>query len=921
MRWSVWVALMLIVSVCVSGNAHPLQNPQRLAFSPDGTKLAVSDTGNNRLLVFSLHSGKWRLQTVIPGLNNPLGLEWLDGERLLVCEANEGAVVGFKIRGNAYRKTLVLDNFKRPSGLTFRREWLFVADHETKLVTVLDRNGRKVGEFGEKHPGEINAPCDVAVSDDGTVFVADEDGDVEIWQFDLSTQKAEPKEPYTLKGFWVCRSVEVLGKELWVLSSYSGELKRVSSSELAQPRWNIFTGFLNGTEREVSAVNSGHRTPQGKPSRNSVFAGGKVPPVLALGRLGTPISPARDFDVAFKTGWLAVATENKVLLLPADLKLPTRPTVNATQTEAVVTWETTEPCETVAEFRPANSSSWQRVSLPGKRTKHRLILRNLVPATAYRLRILLPGCYEITEDQPFARETFSFDFAFATQPPKGKTTFLRLPVAVLVYADVINADTLTPDSPPAPPVERSYLDYLRREVEMAQLFFWCNSHMKLWLDCDWFIVTKRITVGKNERPQMNWRQDLDALLRLRGRSLSDYPAVVEITCERVWNPKAKRYEFAPSGGGTYGADMRPGSSHFLGGHDPAWLFVHEFHHQLDSQFAESGYPEYPFNHFSITPDGFADNFGEHYNGNAWILRNWHGGDLSLWFVNKFGYIAVADDADEDGIPDDCPAVPLDEKRFKSDPNLKDTDNDGLTDLEEVLSFSWVWEMLVWPTEINARAKFTLPDPKNPDSDGDGIPDGNDPLPIYACQPIIRKVTSGRDTSRWFWIEEDTTDVPKPMPFPRPTQPLKGDISLNHDGEQLRFRFVFNQPVATVHIQLDCQADGYYVGADNVDIRIRPDWKAGEAKIDLTVNNSGSPERWPFPDKSLISPDQLKVELSSDPKASHYELFVSIRRHEKVGLFLRTGEEIGLAIYLQVEPDSPRWLSVFEPYRLVPLEVE
>jgi hypothetical protein len=294
--------------------------------------------------------------------------------------------------------------------------------------------------------------------------------------------------------------------------------------------------------------------------------------------------------------------------------------------------------------------------------------------------------------------------------------------------------------------------------------------------------------------------------------------------------------------------------------------------------------------------------------------------MSLWFANKFGKIVVADDADEDGIPDDCPAVPLDEKRFNSNPNLKDTDGDGLSDLDEVLAFTWVWEMLVWPTEINARAKYVLPDPRNPDSDGDGIPDGDDPLPIYACEPVIRR-TEVNEEKPWFWVEEDLADVPRPMKVEHPAQPLKGEIFLSHNGEELRFRFVFNQPVALVHIQLDCLANGYYVGADNLDIRLRPDWDALKVAADVSVNNAGSTERWPFQDRTLMPAGGVRAAVKKNEADRKFELQVAIRRTEAIGLNLGSGSQIGLAIYLQVEPNSPRWLSVFEPYRLIPLRCE
>ncbi|MCX7968551.1 MAG: hypothetical protein N3B10_08690, partial [Armatimonadetes bacterium] len=145
--------------------------------------------------------------------------------------------------------------------------------------------------------------------------------------------------------------------------------------------------------------------------------------------------------------------------------------------------------------------------------------------------------------------------------------------------------------------------------------------------------------------------------------------------------------------------------------------------------------------------------------------------------------------------------------------------------------------------------------------------------------------------------------------------------LSHDGERLLFRFVFNEPVALGHLQLDCLANGYYVGVDNLDIRLRPDWNSLKVSLDVSVNNAGSRESWPFADRSLVSADNVQTSLRRDEGARGYELVVSVLRAETIGLTLNSGEQIGLAIYLQIEPVSPRWLSVFEPYRLVRLRVE
>lgn len=931
--------MLLFVFVEALINAKPLNQPQGVSFSPDGKFLGISDTGNHRVLIFQKSKDGWQNFLTIENLDQPQDLLWFRQDRLVICEGGKGQVLFYLLKGKDARRESVIGGLKFPMGMTLWNTYLFVADAEAHRVEVFDLSHypsipSPIGGFGKQGngKGELDHPTDVAVDGNGRVFVADEgNGRVAIWRYNLTSHTAEPDEPYELSGFWSCRSVLFVKptQELWTLSSYSGEIKRLAISNLSNPVWHVFNGFVEGTQREVSAVYSGHRTPQGVPARNSIFIkDGKVPPVLALGRLGNMYEPAVSFAISPSYQEIAIATGNRVMILPLDSRLrfqvPTRPGWQTSEREAVISWETPIPEETRVQITKQEGGKWQEFSLPGERRKHRISVGGLEPSTSYLFRVPITRSSEIS-DEKASQPLYSFEYALATRPPEGKTLFLRIPVAVLVYADVLKTDTLTPDAPPIPPISRAYLDYIRREIETAQLFYWCNSSMKLWLDCDIFIISKRINIGKDE-PRYDGNgfgrdkaiEDLKELLKLKGKTLEEYPAVVVITCERRWNDRKKQYEFTPSGGGTYGVDARPGSSHFLGGHDPAWLFVHEFHHQLDSQYAESGYPEYPFNHFSITPDGFADAFGSHYDGNAWILRHWHYGDLNLWFTNKFGKLVTAEDKDDDGIPDDCPLVPLDEKRFGSDPTKKDTDEDGLDDMGEVMASMWAYELLVWPDDINARAKYVTPDPKNPDSDGDGVKDGYDPLPIYACKPTI-----GTDAKEpWFWIDEDTSDVPKPYPLPSPSNPLHGDIHLWHTAEWLNFRFIFNLPVPRVHIQMDCNADGIYVGADNLDVWLSLDWQ-DEPKTDIRceVTNASSTEKWPFNDPSLLPPAENMKVTAQRLSDGRYEIVFSIKQTPQIGLEMRIGKRIGLSIEVLAAPNSARWLSLFQPQQLIPLVIE
>jgi DNA-binding beta-propeller fold protein YncE len=71
MRWAVGLVLVLAGGIV---SAQPLSKPQGVAFTPSGTRLAVSDTGNNRVLIFALKGNRWHLQATVAKLNEP---HWL----------------------------------------------------------------------------------------------------------------------------------------------------------------------------------------------------------------------------------------------------------------------------------------------------------------------------------------------------------------------------------------------------------------------------------------------------------------------------------------------------------------------------------------------------------------------------------------------------------------------------------------------------------------------------------------------------------------------------------------------------------------------------------------------------------------------------------------------------------------------------
>jgi len=82
---------------------------------------------------------------------------------------------------------------------------------------------------------------------------------------------------------------------------------------------------------------------------------------------------------------------------------------------------------------------------------------------------------------------FTREYAFATLPPAGRTTFVRVPVKVLLLANVIDLGTVRPGTTFPKPMTAEEIELYRRDFREVQLFYWCNSSMKYWLDAHVYV--------------------------------------------------------------------------------------------------------------------------------------------------------------------------------------------------------------------------------------------------------------------------------------------------------------------------------------------------------------------------------------------------------------------------------------------------
>ncbi|MEW6747743.1 MAG: fibronectin type III domain-containing protein [Planctomycetota bacterium] len=558
-----------------------------------------------------------------------------------------------------------------------------------------------------------------------------------------------------------------------------------------------------------------------------------------------------------------------------------RPVSFLSSTAAVVNWETAEPCETRIQIRegtfpastPGYEQAWEKprevAGLAEKTTAHAIMLTGLKPATRYYYRVYDPG-HEPDETVWSAQPPWSREYAFATFAAPGETAIIRIPVKVLIVANVIALDTVTDSTPQPEPMPEEEIEMYKREFWRSALFYFVNSGMRYWIDPEFFVDTEWQRVG-------NEREDLDDFYKgwrpLRGglrvfdsgdianhtpawplREKTIYTGQVVMRCTRRWNDAQEQWVYQGSGGGTFGAVWMgfedkaqcpaPGRTEFLGGSDICWLMTHEYKHQFESQYKHSGLQREDdrtiFCHFAPQfnpPTGnvwrwcTAYAHGRHFDGIAYQLRAL---TPVQYMRNVLGHIYTAKDTDGDGVPDDDPRLPLDEKRFGSDPKQASTDGTGMTDLEKIMLAKWVpavntptrdkllepayqimWNLATGGKErlVRPAAGYLPPSPSATDTDEDGLPDGEDPYPLYPWAPVIREHTPTVDGDLADWKELPTLGV-------LAASGVVVEIRTAYDRNFLYYAIECEGPVTSLTLVIDADADGFTVGNDNLQLVFR-----------------------------------------------------------------------------------------------------
>ncbi|MCB9883347.1 MAG: hypothetical protein H6834_16285 [Planctomycetes bacterium] len=541
----------------------------------------------------------------------------------------------------------------------------------------------------------------------------------------------------------------------------------------------------------------------------------------------------------------------------------------------------------------------------------------------------------VSDVAPLSRVTFQWDhlgiaippaerpytLEFVTPPGPGLVACARLEVLALVYTNVRKDHD--PDEPRVPtmpaltPGERMRIE---EELRSGTRFYWINSGMKLWLDLTVRFIDERTSPNAlatdGEPNGMPLEEEIARQARELGHEPEDFASICVLQAWRTWDENEKRWRMVGTGGGlTVGPDVR---GHGLSWwsvpeHQGAnqWLFVHEFHHQLDAMFAELGYGEYWFNHFSPSM-GTAARFGEHHDGNAFIARAW---PEHLWFAltrevhldrrtQPFATIVTAQDADGDGFVDDRADWPLDEKRFGSSNERADTDQDGVSDLDEAR-----FQIESWPGGVDETASNFAkhPNPNAADTDGDGTNDAEDRYPLFAVPDSLPKAAPTIDG---IVDDDDGTIAILELDDADARATVRG--AWNEQGILLQIR---TERGTRVKVQLDGHDDGWFVGRENY--RLILDDRGATPDFDLYVFNASVANRWPFDDRALVTIKDVPLAHTEDETGITWEFGLPASR--ATGFQPKAGDAPAFNFAFETErtiTHGRRFIAAFEPHRFV-----
>ncbi len=909
----------------------------------------IADTGNDRVVVLGKDFGPVGVIEGLRGgrLKRPHGVATDADNRIYVADTGNHCVKVY--RHDGYYLFTVGDHadagsrageLRSPEGVTVDRQGnIIVFDTGNKRVQIFDSRGRYIMQFrrGAYATKKLSGdPADPKVVEDSGEIVLDHPvrgcllgggdlavadyyaGRVSVWRYDTERQTArpikytEPKERYA---------------DVWVGDvAYDRKHNEVLYVESNHPLTDHdFLDVARVETDRLEAYPEELRPLKAKPEdwppyyRTNNFMNGRFlePRGVALDSRGNAVVVDRQLNFAVRISRRQIETQWKPFAPPYTHAIaevtPTSAAIEYTTFDAVPTLFEYGACERFTYGGPHTYTTRIKNDKPSRH--HRVVLGGLEPGTRYVYRYL-------SSRNAYPQEHFCEARLVTTRPRPGETAYLDLEVLVVLFTDIVTMPKLqdlpkdaegNPIVPEKPgPLTPEEIARVKADLERARGFYWINSHMKMNLRFDYMEVTDHYEGCPFEKwayyPLAD-RKKLDEIIIAHGRRThGNRGGIFVIYGARHWDKATQQWVLSGSGGNTWGSPYDgSGICTINAGGDTAWLFGHEYGHQLGIMGSYTGHV-YHFNHFHW--NNLVGDYGSHWDGNAFIARTYN---PDAYLANFYGNVTIVKDTDNDGVPDDDPTCPFDEKRFGTRPYSADTDDDGVADLAEAMFSEWLTLDFV---TFGARTAepYYRPVPFSPDTDEDGIPDAQDAFPLYRLRPEVMKSTATVDgkIEPGEWAEQTHRAIDDPV--------FKGLFRMNWRDEGLCFAleqdltpeqaqaYAAAASPMSVSLQLDGNNDGFTVGSDNTTIWLEAQSNGTVAiKTNHCDNSVRTKPVWTK--DTVIEPEDVQAVWTIS--GTRFVLEFMVPKNIEAGINCVTGEQLGFDITFR-PAGAEHGLRLFEP---------
>ena len=692
-------------------------------------------------------------------LVSPRGVALGDSGALYVVDAT-GRVQVFDANGDYARTIGANDNLTDPQGICYdaKTKRLYVVDAGTNRVLCYSSTGSKVWAIGgtakSDHTG-FNNPTSVAVHPTtGQIWIADCNNDrIEI--YDANGKYSATKE-------YVSRPTSIAFDS-------NGNLFYGAVAEATGKKY--YEGRL-GVLRDGQTFSGPH------------FFGG----LDDLGRITRGIAVRPNGDVL-----LVDQLNRRIVQTTATFDETTSPTsfdaftesivdldIDANGTEAIFTWKTNLAAGSYVKIGESTHEMEIVASSVKKTTSHSITVSDLTPNSVLYYSVGYLDSFNNTIRWTDPQK-------FNTGVEVGQKQILRLKTLTILYTDANFSESGYTALSQAE--QQKALGRAQRDREMIYQGTRCN----VWLD-------NSATLLCHDDLTDDSLSGAEEFARSQGYSINDDFDVIIM--------------LRPHAGGGVG-----GSGFFLDrwvgfGNVGYWAegLLHELNHAFD--FAIYGeFLKYDDCHKLwqiIDTRGF-----DQVSANLSIYGSLLDANYTAvsGAINK---IIVVPDADDDGLPDDSPKdqglsqpLPFTEKTLRTSTSKKDTDADGLTDLEEA-----------------CLLEFGGSVPNDPDTNGNGVKDGDDLNPVYVMNGAIKEKTPRLDGV----VSEDAWTLVLdhygyPNEYPDGLQETKNDAFSLYSAwdEDYLYLGVKANGAFWVNIWLDGGCDNYFLGQDNLAIAFGTNW--------------------------------------------------------------------------------------------------